>query len=38
MTHTLFDDPILACHFGDICVRRHTEVTGGLEMQEIKES
>ena len=35
--HTLIDDSILVCHFGDIRVRGNTEVTGGLEKQENKD-
>lgn len=31
--HTLIDDSILVCHFGDICVRSDAEVTGSLEKQ-----
>lgn len=35
--HTLIDDSVLVCHFGDIRVRSNTEVTGGLEKQENKD-
>lgn len=34
--HTLIDHSILVCHFGHVCVRSNTEVTGGLEKQEMK--
>lgn len=31
--HTLIDDSILVCHFGDVRIRSNAEVTGGLEKQ-----
>lgn len=31
--HTLIDDSILVCHFGDIRIRSNAEVTGGLGKQ-----
>lgn len=34
VTHTLINDSILVCHFGDICIRCNTEVTWSLDKQE----